>query len=143
MKCITQLLDTVFKQNADWKIYLMAHWPKIIGNLAPYVTLEKVLDETIILGVKDSTWMQELYMLSHVLLNKINQSLEQPHIKHIKLRQSSYKKKYIPHKTRKKQTEYIHKLTFKEKKALEKIHDQELNKALEKFLIKCYQVKKL
>ena len=53
------------------------------------------------------------------------------------------KKKYIPHKTRKKQTEHLHKLTFKEKKALEKVHDKELNEALEKFLIKCYQVKKL
>ncbi len=145
MKCISQVIDVVFKQQDNWKTYLMANWPTIIGDLKKYVTIEKVFDETLVLGVSDSTWMQELYMLSNILINKINQSLDKPHVKYVrfKLRSEKPAAKCNNQTKKPKPTVNKHKLTFREKKALEKISDRELHEALENFLNKCYHMRRL
>ena len=49
-----------------------SNWIKIIGSLAPKVFIYKIYNDTIVLGVCDSSWMQELYMISHVLKQKLN-----------------------------------------------------------------------
>jgi hypothetical protein len=144
MKCVTLILDQLFKQYGDWKIYLMANWPHIIGNLKNHVTLEKVVNDTVILGVNDSTWMQELYMLSPVLINKINQALDKPHIKYVRFRLQTKKKTCTRQQTKQLHTTMQrHTLNYREKKALGKITDHELCDALENFLNKCYYIKTL
>ena len=47
-----------------WQIYLIQNWEIIVGNLRAYVLLEKIQDDaTLLLGVTNTMWMQELYYL--------------------------------------------------------------------------------
>ena len=136
---INQVLDNFLKQQGNWKHYLMANWNHIVGAIAHHARIEKIENETVVIGVSDSAWLQELYLLSPVLLNKINQSLEKPYLKNIRFKHA-YKKRYC--KTNKKCVKQIEKpkqreLTYREKSALEKITDTELSQALTNFLMRC------
>ena len=144
MVSINQVLDTFLKEQTDWKRYLMANWNTILGPIANHARIEKIEDNTLIIGVTDSAWMQELYLLSHVLLCKINQSLEQPYLKKIRFKCST--KKFFKQPTLSTKKEYQlprHTLNFKEQRALKAINDQELSTVLEEFLMRCYEVKHL
>lgn len=141
---IKDILKKVFKNNDNWKIQLLQQWPHIIGSLSTKVRLEKINKDSLVLGVYDSCWLQELYLLSPVLLKTINEKLENTHIKRLRFKQASInntiKKKDNKKRSRIKK-EVI--LTKREKDTLKKIKDPDLGKALEGFLIRCYQVKDL
>jgi hypothetical protein len=137
---IKQLLSTVFDQPDNWKIDLLRNWDSIIGNLNTKVYLEKITDDTLVLGVTDSCWLQELYMLSHVILQVINEKLDRPRIKQLRFKKIGIRPtkkqaytKPAPRKINKRP------LTSKEKLALTSIKDPQLQQALEDFLIRCYQ----
>jgi flagellar biogenesis protein FliO len=137
---IKQLLSTVFDQPDNWKIDLLRNWDSIIGNLNTKVYLEKITDDTLVLGVSDSCWLQELYMLSHVILQVINEKLDRPRIKQLRFKKIGIRPtkkeaytKPAPRKVNKRP------LTSKEKHALTSIKDPQLQQALEDFLIRCYQ----
>ncbi len=140
-KNIKSLLHDLLPLESNWKLQLLANWDSIMGNLKTKVRLEKILDDTLILGVSDSCWMQELYLLSPLLLNQINNALETPRIKYVKFKKASFsaaKKKELQDQEKK-----ITPIVFSkaEEHALSKIHDAELKKVLEKFLFRCYQEK--
>lgn len=119
-----------------------------MGALAKHVVIEKIFDDTIVLGVPDSCWLQELYMLGPTILQTINQSLDSPRIKEIRFKQtgcttpsaqkSSEPSKATPHV----RTPLVIQLSSAEKKTLESITDAELRTALEAFLIRCHREKK-
>lgn len=137
-KNINQLITAVLKKNNDWKIQLLRDWPTIIGHLHDKVSVEKVLDDTLILGVTDSCWLQELYMLSHVLLRTINQKLDQPRIKQLRFKKSGSKKiKKKTVKQQKKPQKAITLTSYELKKAAQ-CNDKHLGEALKKYLIRCY-----
>ena len=141
---INQVLNGFFKQQDTWKHYLMANWKTIMGPISLHTRIEKIDQDTLIIGVSDSVWMQELYTLSQVILNKINHALDQPYLKKIRFKSASKKNFYK--KSEKIPLQRIwpkHRLTHKEKRALKSIQDQELSYALEQFLMRCYQVKNL
>jgi hypothetical protein len=103
------------------------------------VSLQKIYKDSVVLGVYDQSWMQELYLLSKLILKKINIHLDRPRIETIRF-QCIEKKIKTPKKEHPKNL--IHKkvaLKPAELKALQKIQDQELCKALEGFLTKCRQ----
>lgn len=138
---IKHLLTNLVKPETDWKCLLLQQWKQIVGNLHTNVTLEKVLDDTLILGVYDSCWLQELYLLSPILIKRINATLEKPCIKQVRFKQiapyaSSKQKKEVTsqEKTIKKRT-----LTPREQQALKQISDPELRAALTAFLNRCHQ----
>jgi hypothetical protein len=126
------------RNQQDWKIKLAQEWQAILGPLSAHVTLEKVDNDTAILGVYDSCWMQELYLLSPLLLKTINTTLDQPHIKQLRFKKAErkhqetepQKRHYIPKQIR---------LTAKEEHALKLVHDESLRSVLKRFLIRCYQ----
>ncbi len=60
---VKAFLTQYIPKQQDWKIKLLNNWEQIIGNLSQHVTIIKVLEDTIVLGVYDAAWMQELYML--------------------------------------------------------------------------------
>lgn len=141
MIAISKIINSMLGCSRNWKFQLVTNWPTIVGSLATRMHIEKIEHDSIIIGVCDSAWLQELYMLSDVLLQKINQSLPSPYIKKI-----IFKHAYIQHKkihrhitTKQKSTHTEQPLTERERNALASIHDPELSNALHQFLIRCQQ----
>ncbi len=136
---VTQILQNCDKEHY-WKFLLMSKWQQIMGNLACKVFILKIQKKTIVLGVSDSCWMQELNLLSELLKEKINTILGANHIETIKLRYSIGNKKNVQKKDNSISLPTVSKkLTKQELEALERIQDQELAQALLGFLQKCHQ----
>lgn len=141
MKSLKDLLSNTFQ--TTWKTKLLTEWPIIMGNLKDQVTLEKIYDDNLVLGVKDTSWLQELYMLSPVLIKSINAHLEKPYIKTIRLKQSTTSKKKES-LTKPVSLNYPKKplvLNAKENKALATIKDSNLQNVIKTFLHRCQQEK--
>ncbi len=140
---MTQHIKNFLKQfvsKSDWKLDLIAKWPMIIGTLNDKVTLEHVDETSITLGVNNSSWMQELYLLSPMLRDIINKHLDKPRIKDIRFKNVTFKAKDIPHATlipHKKNKPVT--LSSKELETLNNIKNAELRDVLKQFLIRCHQ----
>lgn len=141
MKKIGDFLPSVMIGPDAWKMQLLRAWPTVLGDLTPLVSLEKIDNDTLILGVQDSCWLQELYMLSPLILKMINKNLDQPRIKALRFKTRGTKKatpeKALP--TRK--TVAARPLSVRERAALETIQDGQLKEALQGFLMRCQQEK--
>jgi len=137
---IKTLLHSLVNPQNSWKHTLLQNWRNIFGNLSTKVTLEKIYNNTIVLGVYDSCWMHELYLLSPLLLNKINENLDQDRIKQVRFKQTGRKKRkknLYPQKPTKSRKEFF--LSPTEKSALTKVNDLQLRNALKEFRIRCYR----
>jgi hypothetical protein len=136
---LKHLLETVINPEKNWKTDLLYRWKEIIGPLNSKVRIEKIHADTIILGVFHSCWLQELYLLSPLLIKTINKKLDQPYIKQIRFKQVSLKKEktktVVTQKTRKKEVS----LSKEDERTLAKIADPTLRDALKAFRIRCYQ----
>jgi hypothetical protein len=139
MRAISQLLTTILPQDNLWKGQLFNNWNQIMGTLASRVQLEKIENDTVTLGVSDSVWLQELYLLSTVLINTINQSLDTPRIKKIKFRHATPRTDHAPTVLKKNITHNRQQrpLTAQEQHALHAITDKELSTVLYQFLMRC------
>lgn len=141
MKHIKDCLPNISLSNhqKNWKFQLMHEWSTIMGNLVSKVSIYKIYNDSIILGVSDSGWMQELYLLSNLIKQKINTVLDKPRIETIRFQYISANKtpktNSIPAPA---PTIPDRLLTTREKKALEKINDPELIQALTRLLQKCH-----
>jgi hypothetical protein len=134
----------------QWKFKLMQQWSSIMGNLVSKVSIHKIYGSSITLGVTDSGWMQELYMMSNLIKQKINTALDKPRIETIRFKYVSEKAKLPDLKTKAIGNEQAsldltsqdltsRDLTSREKSALAKINDPELLIALTRLLKKCPQ----
>jgi len=138
-KSVKTLLKGSFSLNTNsWKTKLLTEWPTIVGNLHDKITLEKIHEDTVIIGVYDASWLHELYMLSAVLLKTLNSHLDKPYIKKIRLKHATKntiktpKQKQKAPLERKKAT-----LNALESHALLKIKDKDMREALHSFLSRC------
>ncbi len=137
---IKTLLTPFFQSKEhDWKIKLLTIWPTIMGPLAQYVTIVKIHEDSMTLGVYDSSWLQELYLLSPELLKTINQNLDQPHIKQLRFKQVGRRAKKHQEKAVSVESHMPISLTPREKMALNRIKNENLRMALESFLIRCHR----
>ena len=136
------MLHTLIPQENDWKVQLLSSWDTVMGNLASKVRLEKIQDDTLILAAHDSCWLQELYLLSDLLITQINNHLGQPRIRNLRFKKAGeYKKKATPHAhTQQRSFKHVT-LTAQEHTALGSVKDPQLRAALEQFLIRCYREK--
>lgn len=135
-----QLLHNVFNYQHNWKIQLLKNWPDILGNLSTKVHLEKINDDSLVLGVADSCWLQELYMLSPLLLRTINKKLDEPRIKSLRFKKVGIKKETKNKAIKRKKAPFIAPpLTSKEQKALANIKDPDLHREIQAFLRRCQQ----
>ena len=124
----------------QWKLQIMSQWDSIMGTLASKVSICKIYNDSITLGVTDSCWMQELNLLSELIKDKINQTLDKPRIelirfKYIAQHASGSQKKEVA-------APIVYKdkiLTAKEQQALCNIKDPELSQALQGFLQTCHR----
>lgn len=139
---IAQFLHTFLDTTQSWKYTLLQEWPTIMGNLHHKVTIKKITDDALILGVYDACWMQELYMLSSVIMHKVNGTLDQQRIKHVRF---IMVEPTIQKKNKKIDIQQVQPLKIilsaQEKAALKQIKDPALQKVLEAFLIRCYKEK--
>ena len=139
---IKNLLRSVLKNENNWKTSLLKTWPDVIGSLHTKVKLEKIQDTTLVLSVVDACWLQELYLLSPILLRTINQKLDRPRIKRLRFKQAGIKKEAKQQeKPRQNKVHKVVNLTSKERAALKNVDDAQLASVLERFLIRCYQEK--
>lgn len=136
---IKQLIHSVFDQPDNWKVDLLRNWDSIIGNLNTKVYLEKITEDTLVLGVTDSCWLQELYLLSNVILRVINEKLDRPRIKQLRFKKADIRPQKKTQPVKIKRDYRTRALTPKEKQALTHIKDPQLQQTLTDFLIRCYQ----
>ena len=138
---IKDLVSHVLVTKVDWHISLLQNWDTLVGALKTRVRLEKIQDDTLIIGVYEAHWMQELYLLSHVLLNSINTFLGTPHIKHLRFklveeRPKRPTRKPVHHSLK---TTSVITLSLEQKNALESIDDVQLKEALVQFWAHCLE----
>lgn len=139
---LKNILQTIINPKKNWKTDLLYRWHEIIGPLNNKIKIEKIYDNTLILGVFHSCWMQELHLLSPLLIKTINEKLDQPYIKEIRFKYvglKSQKKGHITPTVIKKQKEST--LTKEDECVLAKITDPVLREALKAFRIRCHQEK--
>lgn len=125
----------------SWKLTLLSEWATIMGNLACRVRIEKIEGSTLILGVQSASWMQELYLLSSVLLKTINTHLGKPYVQKLIFKAAGFKKKEekkIQRPTAPTAITYEPvPLSFAQKQALAAIQDTGLRDALKEFFYRC------
>jgi len=136
---LRDLLKTIIRPEKNWKTNLLYQWHNIIGSLDSKVRIEKIYDDTLILGVFHSCWMQELYLLSPLLLKNINEKLDQPYIKYIRFKLVGQKNISPQKMLNAVQQKKIIQLTPRDESILEKITDPALRNALKAFRLRCYQ----
>jgi len=136
---LKDLLPHLINPEKSWKTDLLYRWREIIGPLHNKVRIEKIHNNTLILGVFHSCWMQELYLLSPLLLKTINEKLDQPYVKQIRFKQVALKKDKIKkmHPKAPKKKDII--LSKEDERTLANIADPALRDALKAFRIRCYQ----
>lgn len=136
---LKELLQTLINPTSNWKTDLLYRWKDIIGPLHSKVRIEKIQNDTLILGVFHSCWMQELYLLSPLLIKTINEKLDQPYIKQIRFKQISLKKDKIKTSATKTTAKKEVFLSKADERILAKVADPLLREALKAFRIRCYQ----
>ena len=139
-KHIKEFMESVLPTD-NWKVQLLINWPIIMGDLKNHVILEKINENSLILGAFNSSWMHELYLLSPVLIATINKHLGQARIKFIRFKLAHITKTKQPKSgstTNKTLTQPL-RLSTKEQTALADITDEELRSALKNFLVRCQQ----
>ena len=142
---LNYFLEKTLGNSSDWRIFLLANWNDIMGDLAPRVRLEKIetlgIHNILTLGVYESVWMQELHMLSHVLIRTINQKLGEAIVTQLRFKLTIHQKQVLRpafDKQESSRTGRAH-LTQQEHHALIVLNNPELAEALKKFLFRCTQ----
>ncbi len=134
---IKDLLPKFLEQD-DWRIDLVRRWDSVVGSLQTKIRLEKTYDDTAVIGVYESHWMQELYLLSSELCDSINDVIGQQKIKHIRfiLVEERERPKVQPKPKLLVRPENVE-LSQKQKQALKKLKDPDLKQAMTEFWSRC------
>ena len=139
---IKDLLDKLLIHKNSWQIHLLSQWQTIMGTLNSRVQLLKIEEDTLHIGVTDSCWMQELYLLTPVLLAKINQTLDQPRIKHLRFKSVGMPPAQARKELPSKQTQArVAALSAFEESVLGQLQDETLAAALRRYRMRCYREK--
>jgi Dna[CI] antecedent DciA-like protein len=140
---IKHIIAKMFNHSNDWKFILLRDWPTIIGDLAEHVSIEKIENDTLILQVQNSCWLQELYLLSPLLLSTINKKLDKAYIKKLRFKQKGIVTRHEQpqNKQQKNSPTSMPSLSPQERQALARIGDPQLQMALKEFLYRCHREK--
>ncbi len=136
MAIISQHIATLLDSFDEWYITLLRDWPAIVGSLSNHMCVERFKDDTLILGVYDTHWIQELHLLAPTIRKTINTYLNKKQIEKIrfKLVERHVAKKQSTPVSAKKIEHPRRPLSDREKKTLHVIKDQHLRVALQSFL---------
>ena len=142
-KALHDLIALCLPQDS-WRITLMREWPTLLGPLSNRVSIEAITDATLVLGVSDSCLMQELYLLSPLIVTTVQKSIGNSHIKQVRLKRSeivTHQKSYTS--SQRSSVKKAVSLTRSEAHALESINDAELKEALRMYCIRCHQEREI
>jgi len=143
---LTDVLMDCLAQQDSWHVYLLRHWNDIMGELHTQVCLERISGETLILGVHDVHWMQELFCLAQELITHINNRLGHNYVKNVRFVLSS--SRHNPQKINKRAAQQRSvtiatpttvnekKLTERQHKALGEITDPQLKDLLRQLMVR-------
>ena len=123
----------------DWRIALAMRWNEVVGSLQTRIRLEKIQDDTAVIGVYESHWMQELFLLSSVLCDSMNACIGEQRIKRVRfilIEEKKYKPKKVHSIPKTKQQPSIV-LTEHQEHMLRTITDDELKHVLISFWARC------
>lgn len=139
-KALHEIIATCLPTN-NWRLMLIKEWPTILGPLSNRVSIESIHEGTIVLGVNDACLMQELYLLSPLIVSTIQKTIGNSYIKQVRLKRTEM----TVYQSRSSQTiqrpcaQKTVSLTRVETHALECVNDLELREALKKYCIRCHQ----
>ncbi len=138
VKAVKDVIPLVLASKTDWRNSLAREWHLIVGTLATRTCLEKIYDDTVVIGVYESHWMQELYLLSSDIKDLINSMLQVPHIKHVRFKLVEERTKNVrvlyPKKMKRPESAP---LNTSQVQALSRIKDEALRNALSDFWARC------
>lgn len=142
---LKDLLQELVPHQTSWKVELQQNWQHIVGHLATHVQLLKVYENALLLGVKDSSWLQEMYLMTPLLLETINKSLDKPYINKLHFKnvgdgeQTQQSRAPQPKEKPKEKRLFKKHLTKFQQETLERVEDPELRESLKELLLTCYQ----
>lgn len=139
-KALHEIIATCLPTD-NWRLMLIKEWPRILGPLSSKVSVESIHDGTIVLGVNDACLMQELFLLSPLIVSTIQKTIGNSYIKHVRLKRTEmmiYQKK-SSQKTERPCAQKAVSLTRVETHALECVTDLELREALKNYCMRCHQ----
>lgn len=137
---IKTILNTVLSQHNNWQLQLLDNWPSIVGHIKTKVQLLKMYEDTLVIGVQDSCWLQELYLLTPLLLQTINQKLDRPRIKKLRFKAVGVTDTKIKKKTPITRASVAPvQLSVQEQQMLASIKDGQLRAVLKDYLVRCYR----
>lgn len=135
---LEQLLHTA---DGNWRFHVIRQWKELVGDLHTRMRLEKITEHTLVVGVYDSHWMQELHLISPLIIRTINAGLGHPYVKRIQFKLARHKE--LPKKRNNspvpspQQRPLV--LTAQQRQALHTLPDGELREVLTAFLARCYR----
>ncbi len=134
-------------QSQAWHLKVISEWPQIVGTLHEHMRVEKIQGSMLIIGVFHASWLQELYLLSPMLIKTINDYLQHPYVTQIKCKAAARSKNMAMDSRAPSSTPTIEnaaqpkakllvrrQLTSLESRTLEKVEDLELRSMLETLL---------
>jgi len=139
---LKELISNLLNVHGDWHISILENWDQIVGYLSKYTYVCSIKNDTIFLGVFESVWMQELFLMSDNLIDSINDFIGSEKIKHVRLKLMP---KRVQRKMKEKAVTVCYKsrlalrLTDTQELALSTIKDEELKKFLVNFLERSLQ----
>ncbi|HBL98518.1 TPA: hypothetical protein DDZ86_02650 [Candidatus Dependentiae bacterium] len=138
---LSQLLGSAFPvATENWPARLAREWTTAVGDLGERMRLERVMGTTLIIGVFDSHWIQELFMLTPLIIQTINQHLGKPFVTRIRFVVADKKKTphHLCHKGTPTGEPRVKKvMSGRHELVLRSIKDVQLQEALEKFFYNC------
>lgn len=136
---LQKLLNRCWSEKlTGWQLKIISDWPLIVGNICEQARVEKVCGDSLLLGVYDTCWMQQLHLLSNMIIRKINHYLGEDHIKQIRLKYVQ-KHQFRNNKPHTEAPPAFYQLSSVEKRALGAIQDPELRKSMQNFLSRCHR----
>jgi len=122
----------------EWQVVLARQWKEAVGNLKTRIRLEKIFDDTLVVGVYEYHWMQELYLLSPLLQDSLNKFLGHQRINHLRFVLVEDRKR-VPRKPKPKllvRPETVV-LSIQQESALLTIEDEAFRKTLREYWGRC------
>lgn len=127
-------MNAVLPRAHDWQTRLAREWPNAVGALSERMRLEQVKGTLLVIGVYDSHWISELFLLTPRIIEEINKFLGSNQVTQLRFviakRTSSHKKTKISENSEQKPRA---RMSPRQEKVLSSIKDRQLHDALEKF----------
>lgn len=146
-KKIKDYLPFIIPAAHGWKTRLLKHWHEIIGSLSEHLSLQRINEQQLHIGVSHPVWAQECQELVPMLRGKINTFLQEDRIKDIRFVLTGKHERPTSPSSLIRPTKKINNaatllLTNSEQDALDVIKDLELRTELMHFLTRCHHVRK-